>query len=493
MTRSALAAETSRLDAILPPYETKALGQPARAPAPHVVTPEAKAIVETIDAQGRQLDALSRRVALADIKANHETRMKRWDDLKSAIDTRDIEAKRRPTRGADPLHEETIRRTGAALDKTTDQAREIVDLKAKVLRLETKANRPAGLAPHRAQPVAPGAQKAANVELYRAAVLHHLKTGDQMYRGQSITDIQSKAMSTTVAADGGVLVIPEHDTGPVEKLLLQISPVRAFATVRNISTATLKIPHNVGGIASGWVGETAARPQTATPQLVERDFPSQELYAQPAATQTMLDDSSIDIEQFLADEVRDEFSAQESSAFIAGDGVGKPKGFIGGYTPVANSGWTDGNVGYIATGVAGDFPAVGGSDKLIDLAYALKAQDRAEGTFWANRGTISAVRKFKDTTGQYIWSPGSPVTGQPASLQGYELVEAEQMPAIGANSFAIAFANMRRCYTIVDRIGIRVIRDPYTAKPYILFYTTKRVGGAIRSFESVKLLKFAAA
>ncbi len=208
----------------------------------------------------------------------------------------------------------------------------------------------------------------------------------------------------------------------------------------------------------------------------------------PAATATLLDDSAVNIDEWLADEVRDAFALQEGNAFVAGNGVNKPKGFLD-YTKVANASWTWGNTGFLATGVAGAFPATNPADKLIDLAYTVKAGYRSNAVFVMNRATQSVIRKFKDGQGNYIWQP-SVTPGQLPVLLGYPVVECEDMPSIATDSYSVAFGDFRRGYLIVDRIGMRVLRDPYSSKPYVLFYTTKRVGGGIQDFDAIKLLKF---
>jgi HK97 family phage major capsid protein len=246
----------------------------------------------------------------------------------------------------------------------------------------------------------------------------------------------------------------------------------------------------ITGPASGWIGETAERVQTTTPTLDALSFPAMELYAMPAATATLLDDSAVNIDEWIASEVELTFAVQEGAAFVNGDGTNQPKGFLQ-YTTVANSSWSWGNLGYIASGAAGAFAASNPSDALIDLIYALKAGYRQNGNFVMNRKTQAAIRKFKDSGGAYLWQPPAQAGGR-ASLMTFPLIEAEDMPDIGANALSIAFGDFRRGYLIVDRVGVRVLRDPYSAKPYVLFYTTKRVGGGVQDFDAVKLMKFAA-
>ena len=175
---------------------------------------------------------------------------------------------------------------------------------------------------------------------------------------------------------------------------------------------------------------------------------------------------------------------------MTGDGANKPKGFLS-YNIVDHASWTWGNIGYVATGAAGAFPASNPSDLLVDLVYAVNAGYRQNACFVMNRKTQSTIRKFKDSTGNYLWQPPA-VAGGRASLMTFPVYEAEDMPDIGPGSLSIAFGDFSRGYLVVDRAGITVLRDPYTAKPYVLFYTTKRVGGGVQDFDAIKLMKFAA-
>jgi HK97 family phage major capsid protein len=244
------------------------------------------------------------------------------------------------------------------------------------------------------------------------------------------------------------------------------------------------------GPAVGWVGETDARTQTTSPVLDALSFPAMELYAMPAATASLLEDSAVNLDQWIAQEVEQVFAQQEGAAFVSGDGSNKPQGFLS-YTTVANGSWSWGNIGYIASGAAGAFAGSNPADALIDLVYAVKAGYRQNGNFVMNRRTQAAVRKFKDTTGQYLWQPPA-IAGGKASLMTFPVIEAEDMPDIAANSLSIAFGDFGRGYLVVDRAGVSVLRDPYTAKPYVLFYTTKRVGGGVQDFDAIKVMKFAA-
>ena len=191
---------------------------------------------------------------------------------------------------------------------------------------------------------------------------------------------------------------------------------------------------------------------------------------------------------WLAEEVRVAFAQQEGTAFVTGDGVNKPKGFLT-YTTVANASWTWGNLGFVDIGCAGAFPAANQADKLIDLVYAVKGTYRANGSFVMNRSTLGTVRKMKDADGNYIWQPSADA-GAAVACSAIPSSKREDMPNIAANSLSMAFGDFSRGYLIVDRVGIRVLRDPYSSKPYVLFYTTKRVGGGIQDFDAIKLMKF---
>ena len=343
-----------------------------------------------------------------------------------------------------------------------------------------------GLALKKARPALGGSGEGSpEAAEHKAAFSAYMRRGDE----SALRAMEGKAMSVGSAADGGYLVPPETDT-EIGLRLSAASPIRALATVRQVSGAVMKKPFATSGMACGWVAETASRPQTNAAQLAELSFPTMELYAMPAATAALLDDAAVDVESWIASEVDIVFGEQEGTAFVSGDGTNKPKGFLS-YTNVADSGWSWGNIGYIATGAAGAFKASGPSDTLIDTIYALKAGHRQNASFVMNRKTQSAIRKFKDADGNYLWRP--PATpGQPASLMGFAIAEAEDMPDVAADSLSIAFGDFRAGYLVVDRTGVRVLRDPYSAKPYVLFYTTKRVGGGVQNFEAIKLVKFAA-
>ena len=318
----------------------------------------------------------------------------------------------------------------------------------------------------------------------------HKKAFEQYVRKgetQGLFNLEAKAMSVGSGQDGGYLVPPEVEA-EIGRLLSKASPMRQIADVRQISATLYKKPFNTNGAATGWVGETAARAQTASATLAELQFPTMELYAMPAATQALLDDSIVNLDQWVAQEVETVFAEQETDAFLNGDGVTRPKGILA-YTKVAQSSWSWGNTGYIATGVAGAFAATNPTDKLVDLIYSTKAAYRQNARFMISRATQAQIRKFKDAQGNYLWQPAATADGN-AMLLNFPVVESEYMPDIGTDTFSIAFGDFKRGYLIVDRVGTRILRDPFTAKPYVLFYTTKRVGGGMQDFDAIKLLKF---
>jgi HK97 family phage major capsid protein len=331
----------------------------------------------------------------------------------------------------------------------------------------------------------PNARIRSSAPEHKAAFEAYVRSGES----GNLRALEMKAMSFGSNPDGGYLVPPEVEAAIGERLTA-ISPIRAIAGQRTISSNVYKKPFMTAGPAVGWVGETDARTQTASPTLDELSFPAMELYAMPAATASLLEDSAVNIDQWIAQEVDQVFAQQEGAAFVAGDGNNKPKGFLS-YTTVANGSWSWGNIGYIASGAAGAFAGSNPADALIDLVYAVKAGYRQNGKFVMNRRTQAAVRKFKDTTGQYLWQPPAQAGGQ-ASLMTFPVVEAEDMPDIAANALAIAFGDFKRGYLVVDRAGVSVLRDPYSSKPYVLFYTTKRVGGGVQDFDAIKVMKFAA-
>lgn len=311
-----------------------------------------------------------------------------------------------------------------------------------------------------------------------------------------LRDLEIKAgMSTGSDPDGGYGV-PTVIDGEIEKLLVDASPMRRICRVITATTSEYKKLVNTGGTASGWVGESQARPETDTPQLAVLSPFWGEIYANPAATQKTLDDVTFDVGLFLQEGIADEFAEQEGAAFITGNGVLKPKGLLS--YPTAST--TDatrafGTIQYIASGDASGFitasATVSPADCLINTIYGLRRGYRQGAVWLMNSNTLGVVSKFKDAVnGLPIWRD-SMAAGQPSTLLGYPVEEDENMPDVGANAFPIAFGNFKRAYTIVDRFGTRVLRDPYSNKPYVHFYSTRRIGTFLNNSQAVKLLKIA--
>ena len=344
----------------------------------------------------------------------------------------------------------------------------------KLARIDRRLNE---LAVKSAAPAQTPGRMAVERDPHTEAWLRYLKAGDE----SGLARLDTKALETGAPEQGGYIAPPELDR-LIEARLQVSSPMRSIATVRQTASGIFKKPVGLGAAAS-WAAETAARTETTAPNLSLLEFPAGELYAMPAATQTLLEDAYADVDAWLADEVDGAFAAQESAAFVDGDGDGKPKGFLD-YTfaPEVSHAW--GQIG----SVAGDFAQPSAADQLIDLIYTQKSQFRANGRFVMNRRTVSAVRKLKDVDGRYIWQPGT--NGEAATVMGYRVTEIEDMPDIATGKAAIAFGDFRRGYLIVDRQGARVLRDPFSAKPFVLFYTTKRVGGGVQNFDAIKVMVF---
>lgn len=320
----------------------------------------------------------------------------------------------------------------------------------------------------------------------------HAKAFDRFFRKgveNGLRELEVKAAASSNSDPDGGYTVSKQTEGTIDRVLGTVSAMRQIARTVSISTGTYKKLIGQGGATAGWVEEEESRPETNTPTLAALEFPAMELYAMPAATQTLLDDSSVDIAQWLADEVSIVFAEKEGAAFISGDGIKKPRGILD-YTTVADDSYAWGKLGYIATGAASDFHTEDSADALIDLAMALKQGYRQNARWLMNRAVQGKVRKFKDDQDNYLWQPGIQA-GQPATLLGYPITDDDNMSNVGSNAFPVAFGDFQRGYLIVDRQGIRVLRDPFTAKPYVLFYTTKRVGGGVQNFEAIKLLKCA--
>lgn len=309
-------------------------------------------------------------------------------------------------------------------------------------------------------------------------------------RGNVDADLSQLAINASLTTqsdpDGGYVVPVDWEQG-IDRVLTRMSVMRQLARVVQIGGQTYKKLVSVGGATSGWVGEEDDREETATPVLRELSLPSGELYANPAATQTLLDDARFDVAAWLADEISISFDEAESPAFIRGNGKNKPRGFLA-YDAVANDSYAWGKVGFVTTGAAAAFASSNPGDALIELLFALKQGYRNGAAFVTSDKTMAAIRKWKDGQGNYLWA--APTTSeQVGTILGKPVYTDDYMDELGANKFPVAVADWKRAYTIADRMGVSILRDPYTNKPFVQFYATKRVGGGITNFEAIKLLK----
>lgn len=383
-----------------------------------------------------------------------------WEQFKSVNDRRLKEIERKG--GADPLTDDQLGRINNALDHYKDRLSSV----------EVAVQRPGK-----------GFSKNIAVESgvsgeHKAAFCQYLRKGID----SNLPVLEKKALSVGSDPDGGYLVtgaMSQH----IIKTVFETSPMRQLASIETISSNSLEIIEDYNEAAAGWTSETGAVSDSATPQIGKKNIPVHELYAQPKATQKLIDDSSINIEAWLADKLADILARKENTAFISGDGVGKPRGIL---TYSAGTSW--GAIQQVSSGTNG----VVAADSLFNLYYSLKETYAARATFLMHRSIVQAVRLLKETTtDQYLWNPGLS-SGTPDTLLGVPVMQAADMPIAATDSLSIALADFKAAYQIVDRVGIRTLRDPFTDKPFVKFYTTKRVGGDVTNFEAIKLLKLAA-
>jgi HK97 family phage major capsid protein len=317
---------------------------------------------------------------------------------------------------------------------------------------------------------------------YKSALNNYLRKNNA---GSNLDEI--KALSAGSDPDGGFAVPPDM-SGRIVSLIYETSPVRQVANVVTIGSDALEGLNDLNQASSGWIGETQGRDDTDTPQIGAWRIPVHEQYAEPSATQRLLDDGMFNVEEYLSRKIADRLARMENTAFVTGNGILKPRGFLT-YPAGVPSSSSFSVIEQVAAGASGAFPSSNPGDTLIGLVYALKAAYRDKAVFMMTRGTLAAVRKLKDSEGRYLWQPDFQQRAG-GTLLGFKVVEAQDMPELAANSLSIAFGNFNQGYQIVDRLGIRILRDSFTAKPYVKFYTTKRVGGDVVNFEAIKLMKF---
>jgi HK97 family phage major capsid protein len=394
-----------------------------------------------------------------EIKEQVDSLAKAWEEFKSANDARLKEIEKKGA--ADPLITGQIEKINGFMDEA----------KSKLDKLETAVSRPGAGSDN------PEEKAKADELEHKKAFENFLRKGDE----SSLGDLQKKAMSVGSDPDGGYLVTPAMSS-TINQKVFETSPIRAVASVISISTDSLDMMDDVNEASSGWVSETGSRPETNTPQIGKRNITTHEVYAEPRATQKLLDDASVNVEAWLGAKIADKFSRDENTAFVSGNGTSRPRGFL-----TYSAGTTWGTIEQIASGSS----AVVTADSLINLQGALKELYQGGAVFMMKRSVLTAVRLLKTGDGQYLWQPGLQA-GVADSLLGKPVYMADDMQAAASNSLSIAYGNFKVGYQIVDRKGITILRDPYTAKPFVKFYATKRVGGDVINFEAIKLLKLGA-
>lgn len=442
---------------------------------------------------------------ISEIKALIETQGKAFDAFKEAHAAETAEIKKRLA--ADPLIADKLGKIETSLDQAAEgkakleaaiaaERKEREDLELRLQRFNIKGDSEGAtveverkefnllLAGQAAE------QKTAAVELdakgydeYKAAFERMLRKNDRLLSADEV-----KTLSVGSDPDGGYLVTPDV-TGRMVKKVYESSPIRQIASVQAIGTDALEGMEDLGEAGVGYAGEHGTSGDATTPQFGKWRIPVFIIDTEPKATQQLLDDASIDVEGWLADKVANKFARFENAEFVTG-AANKIRGFAAGYTMTADTGSVSwGEIGYIATGVSSDFAASDKPDKIFDLIGTVKNEYLANARFVTRRSVVTKIRKFKDSQGQYLWQP-SLVMGAPEMIAGHPLTRAEDMPALANGSKSLAFGDFKEGYQIVDRLGVRVLRDPYTGKPYVKFYTTKRVGGGVVNFEAIKLMHF---
>lgn len=387
-----------------------------------------------------------------EIKARIDQMGNAWEQFKDVNDRRLKEVEKKGT--SDPL---TDLHLGAISEK-------LDEYKERLSKMEAAFSRPSSVTANNI--VADNDLKHA----YKEAFCKYLRKGSE----GDLHNLQSKALSVASDPDGGYFVSPQISASII-KTVFETSPFRQLASVELISSDTLEILEDKGEAAAGWTTETAEVSDTDTPQISKKSIPVHELYAQPKATQKLIDDAAIDIEAWLAEKISAIFARKENEAFINGDGNGKPRGILS---------YEASKIHQVASGTAGTVVA----DKLFTLFYALKETYASNASFMMHRATIEAVRKLKDANNQYLWNPGL-AAGVPATLLGVPVYQSAYMAVPGEDSLSIILADFKSAYQIVDRTGITTLRDPFTHKPFVKFYTTKRVGGDVVNFEAVKVMR----
>ena len=392
----------------------------------------------------------------------------------------------------------------AKLARIDEHIGTLEDVKSRLENAETQLARPGAQGGSRDERSSPEA------EAYKTAFLSWVRNpGDPerrtalQQRAKDLRRVEAKAFGdddgfetraaqtvTSTGAAGG-FALPEVIERQIARLSLDIGPIRQIATVRTVGSPDYKELIDVGGAAFEWVGETDPRNQTNTPDLAEVAPTFGMGSAKPQASEESLDDLFFDVENWLIESASEAIAQGEGAAFVSGDGTKKPTGFLAGPAPLAtaDSSRAFGTLQYIPSLQAAAMPT--SADTFYDLIYALRARYRANARWVTSKLLVAALRKYKDTTNNYLWQP-SLVAGEPSTFMGYPIVEAEDMPAVGAGAFPLAFGDFKEGYLIADRVGMRMTRDEITSPGFVKFYVRRRVGGKLRNTQAIKLLKIAA-
>jgi len=376
----------------------------------------------------------------------------------------------------------------AKMDKAIDQLSEV---KAKLEKMETKLARPGAFGGDKQD------RESDEAIAYKNALFNWIRNPQDQEimqkaaQAQKALEAKSTATVTSSGSAGG-FALPELIERAIARIGVDISPIRQLATVRTVGGPDYKELFDVNGGGFEWLGESDTRAQTNTPDLAEVAPTFGMASAKPQASEESLDDLFFNVEDWLISSAAETIYAGEGAAFVSGNGTKKPTGFLAGPAPVTtvDASRAFGTLQYIASGQAAALPT--SPDVFYDLVYALRARYRANAKFVTSKLVLAALRKYKEaTTNAYMWQPGLSA-GQPDMFMGYGVVEAEDMPAVGAGAFSLAFGDFREGYLIVDRVGMRITRDEITTPGYVKFYVRKRVGGKIRNSQAIKLLKIAA-
>lgn len=393
-----------------------------------------------------------------------ERQGKAFEEFKAANDDR--------LKKGDALLEEKTNRLNDELTKLSKE------IKTKLEEIEKMAARPRKGA---------GGDESKEMAEYKAGLFDYVRRGNE----SGLRDLEQKAMNSGTNPDGGYTVHPEYDAA-IDRVARRTIAMRSIATVRTIGSRSLKkLVTTAGASIGGWGTEQTQPSETGTPTLQELEFTPGTLWAEPRVTRELLEDSDINVEAYLADEVGIAFAEQENGVYVTGNGVNRPRGWQS-YPIVANASYSWGNIGYTAGGGASDFASSNPTDRFIDLMHSLKAVYRPGAVWVMNDATLGKIRKFKDGQGNYILMPSKDVVGGfTETLLGKPIVSDDDMPDVGADAYPVGFGDFKRGYIIVDRTGTMVLRDELTAKPFVKLYHRRRVGGGVQNYEAIKVMKIA--